>query len=85
MSECPDETDKQPFEAFTNLQSQLDQSLKEEHGDFIIAIKDVIEGNDFWAKGKITVEPQKHYGFAKDEKGEYTIPNIHDSFVIEWI
>mmetsp|Transcript_18478 Transcript_18478/g.25901 ORF Transcript_18478/g.25901 Transcript_18478/m.25901 type:complete len:550 (+) Transcript_18478:63-1712(+) len=29
--ECPDESDKGPFEAFTNLQNQLDQALKEEH------------------------------------------------------
>lgn len=29
--ECPDESDKQPFEAFSNLQTQLDQVLKEEH------------------------------------------------------
>jgi hypothetical protein len=56
--------------------------LIEENGDFSIAVKDYVEGND-WQANKVLVEPKKEFGWKKnDATGLFDIHVIEDSFVL---
>ena len=52
-------------------------SLMKKHGDFIIVIRDHVEGNDWEADGNVVVELEKNYGQRQG------VSIIYDSFVIE--